>query len=424
MMRKRILALLLTLVLLSGALVSCRDGHRPSEADAVNEAAERLLSALRCATEFSLDGSLTLALPELSFSGSLVGDGAVEAGTLSLSLALTGERTENGAAAPYEAEYALHGGELRHPSGTVSIGEVLPLAESAERLEALLTLLPLLSRESTAVLSGAGVDYTADGLYLLTCELASLYRLLLLRTGQGRLLDVPSVEGNAAGILATHGSVTDGADGERVICFSLPTQALLCPLLDRYAALSALPLGELLDRLSGAGTADRMLAAAAVAKDGETLGTLLSRLETAWLGSDARDGMLLSALDALLTLGGADGISDRLRALSDTDVTAALRTLTGDPALSYRDTGDLLSYLLGQTPDGLVSTFDGATALSDVLLRLRETVKTIRLTVSLPHEEASASALSISFSGTLGAAYGDCHMILSLTLTLETAGEK
>ena len=68
--------------------------------------------------------------------------------------------------------------------------------------------------------------------------------------------------------------------------------------------------------------------------------------------------------------------------------------------------------------------FDGATALSDVLLRLRETVETLRLTVSLPYEGASASALSISFSGALGAAYGDGHMILSLALTLETAGEK
>ena len=411
-MMKRTVAVILLLAFLWLSLSSCGEKKKPTDRELIDSAAERLFPLLRDVGSFSLDGSYSSSLSsapasvEVSFSdsASLVGTGSVNAGTLSLSVTLTGERFEDGVSTEYEDSYALSGAELSYSlgslsSGTLSLSALLPLAETAETAEAILLLFPLLSRETEQALAASGVGYGAEDLEALFCELASLYRQLLLRTGQGQSLTVPTFSGEASRVLAEHGAVTVDEEGDGWVTFTLPLSTVVKPLLDRLADLAEFPLYELTDRLFGAGASDRLLTALGSVEKGETLGALQSRLETALCGETAVDGTLLSQLDAAFFLCGVEGIGETVRSLSDLEATEALRLLQGDPSLSASDTEALLSELLSMTPSELLRAIGTDLSPSLCLAELAETMRGSSLALSLPRDGDDAVRLSFAFSG-------------------------
>lgn len=433
-MKTRIIAAFLALVLLCPLLASCGESKTPSLSDeaTVNLAADRLLSSLRGARSFSLDGTYESAVGSapssaavlLSDAGRVVGTGSVRAGSLSVSLVLSGERTENGTKTEYEDRYTLADGELdcTHNAlsgGTVPIAELLPLTETAETVQAILTLLPYLAGETSSLLAASGVGYTADDLYAFFSELASLYRLLLLRVGQGQVLTVPAFEGSAVQVLAEHGRVTLDADGIEHASFTLPMRAVIAPLLDRMALLLEMSISEAIDRLSGAGTSDRLLSAIAQTESEETLGAWLTRLEGVLFGDTVERGTLLAVLDALLFLADAEELSEILTELSDLRAIEALRALTGDPSLSTSDAGALVSAMLASTPRELLRSIGRASDPSQRLSSLGEAARAVRFELSFPCKETAELPLKLSFSYAGETDDGHRSICLALALSLD-----
>lgn len=434
MKKLRIIAAILIPVLLGSILVFCIKMKAPSkpEEPSLSLAAERLLASLRQAESFSLDGTYSDAVGSAPSSmevvrsdvGHAVGTGSVNGGVLSASLTLSGERSDNGTKSEYEEKYLLTGGELDRTVGSLSIGRVslseyLPLADIAGTVEELLTLYPLLSGEISSTLASSGVGYTEMDLYAFFGESASLYRLLLLRLGQGQLLTVPEISGDAAGVLAAHGRVEADGDGEKQFVFEIPTDTVIAALLDRLVLLSKTPLSELIDRCSGQGTAQRLLSVISSIGSGETLDSLLLRLESELFGATAESGSLLSALDAFLALVGEDAISETLAALSDTDAIDALRALTGDPSLSASAASALLSELLASTPSELLYLIGGGGELSSRLTDLAETARATHLTLSFPTEDTKNLPLRLSFAFAGETEYGYRSISLDLSLILD-----
>ncbi len=431
-MKNRFIAAFLVFALIFLPLTSCGKKSNPpqDEEPDVYAAAERLLTWLRTADSFSLDGSYSSgvggapSLPDVALTdtGRVLAVGSVEGGSLTASLTLSGSRTENGTETDYEESYALSGGLLSDfgsgETETAALASLLPLAETAESIEALLGLLPLLSEEISSELLSAGIGYGAEDLLALFGELASLYRLLTMRLGQGQLLSVPSFSGDAADALAGCGRVTVDEHGTERYVFSLLNGSALPLLLNRAALLCQMPLGELIDRLAGEGSAERLSREIAFTPDGETLNSLLGRLARVLFGVNAEAEALLSVLHALSVLTDAEEISDTLADLSDTDAVEALRMLTGDPALSPSDAGSLVCRLLSLSLDGMLASIGAKSGLSQRLSDVGEAVGEGRLSISFPCREAEMPSLLLSVACSRETPYGYCSTVLSLTLTL------
>lgn len=418
--------MLLTLALICLSLFSCgggapSDGSKPD----VYAAAELLLRSLGDAAAFSLDGRYTGSFGSgntiRTDTGHFVGAGSVKGGSLSATLSLLLSRVENGAEKEIEAEYAISGDTLSFISegsvGETPLASLFPFEESAECTEALLTLLPFLSDEVATALSELGVGYSADGLYALFGELASLYRLLLLRVGQGQLLRLPTLSGDAAEVLAACGRVKEDESGDKVYVFLFPTDSVSA-LLDRAAELAEIPLCDLAGRLLGEGSAERLLTEIGTVAEGETLGSLLTRAARLLFGSDAEAEMLLSVLRALSTLTDTEELPDTLTELFDVDALAALRRLTGDLSLKASDVPALLSRLLSLSLDGLLSSIGKEEALSQRLSAFADAVRASRLSLSFPCKESEMLTIDLSYSFSGEMAYGYCSTSLELTLTL------
>ena len=425
-MKRRIVSICLALVFVLLPLLSCGKGDPPEKTEPNPYAASRaLLTLLRSADSFSLDGEYFVSLGSDNAIGAdrgqVVGLGSVTGGALSLTLTFSGTHTEDGAEREYGAEYALSGDTLSFTSdgsfGEVPLASLFPLAESAERIEALLTLLPFFFDDVSSVLKELGVGYSADDLYALFGELASLYRLLLLRVGQGQLLTVPTLPGDAARVLAACARVEEDEKGDKVYVFLFPTDALSA-IFDRAAELSEMPLSDLADRLSGVGSAERLLGAIGTVAEGETLSSLLTRAAEAMLGGTVEATEVLSFLRALSTLTDTEELPSAIAELLDVDATEALRRLTGDPSLSRSDIPSLLSGLLSLSLDGFLSSIGRQEPLSHRLSEMSQTLSEIRLSLSFPCTESghTSPVLSLSKAGEPGGASTAVSLLLSLVL--------
>ncbi|MBR6545852.1 MAG: hypothetical protein IKT72_02845, partial [Clostridia bacterium] len=158
-MKRRIVSICLALVFVLLPLLSCGKGDPPEKTEPNPYAASRaLLTSLRSAVSFSLDGEYFVSLGSGNAIGAdrgqVAGLGSVTGGALSLTLTFSGTHTEDGAEREYGAEYALSGDTLSFTSdgslGEAPLASLFPLAESAERIEALLALLPFFFGETSS----------------------------------------------------------------------------------------------------------------------------------------------------------------------------------------------------------------------------------------------------------------------------------
>ena len=415
----------LLIFLLCFSLVFCAKDDEPSAPDANDYAAAagRLIDAFDAATAYTLSGSYTFGSSlltsvdsdriNLSESGAVSGFGGVDAGSLFFEVTMSGTRVEGDESEQYTEEYILSDGEIEYVLqsenaapliGVADLDEMLDFVGGAERLEAMITLLPLLSSEVNAVLTAEGVGYDFDDFYALIGETASLYRLLLLRVGEGQILTLPHFSGDAAEVLGEHASLVRDERGMQKWCFSIPFDSILSALYDRQKAFCEISIGQILSQLLGATSVEKILETLSYAQE-DTLGELFARLGRELLGDEADGEALYRYFEAYLALSGAESIAMTLRELWDVEALSAFRMLSGDPHQSLSEVERLISAMLSMTVDELAVAMGQKGDALERITRLGDALKSVKLEISYARDDDSVREVDLffSFSGELEA---------------------